>query len=42
MTERQVVLRETRDGVQTLKLNRPDKLNALDFALTEGLSGGRN
>jgi len=37
MTERQVVLRETRDGVQTLKLNRPDKLNALDFALTEGL-----
>lgn len=37
MTQEPVVLTRTADGVQTITLNRSDKLNALNFALTEGL-----
>jgi len=36
MTE-QVVLTERRDGVVTVTLNRPDRLNAMDAALLDGL-----
>lgn len=37
MTEDPVVLDDTADGVRIITLNRADKLNALNFALTEGL-----
>lgn len=37
MSQEAVVLTETTDGVCTIVLNRADKLNALNFALTEGL-----
>jgi len=37
MTEDSVVLNDTADGVRTITLNRADKLNALNFALTAGL-----
>src|SRR4051794_41814401 len=36
MTE-QVVLTERRDDVVTVTLNRPDRLNAMDAALLDGL-----
>jgi enoyl-CoA hydratase len=33
------LLREVKEGVAVLTLNRPDKLNALDYALVEALEG---
>lgn len=32
-----LVIRECRDGVTTLRLNRPDRLNAIDYALADEL-----